>query len=212
MYSLENRRRFLVLSGAAALTPWLPTSSSAQPAADPVEQEVLRQYRGAVRNLHATGKAEHARQVGGLLKILATHGQAQGVDRRVRAGIRRIGRAGILTLEMDPKTYEREAKAFGIPDPPPMLFVPADAREQAYDLMVREGITPYLFRSAAYFEAWQFDPLQVIARRTCGELASLVFYAEIFMAGACLVGSGPVCGGAVGAWIGFSLAYRIRCY
>ena len=115
-----SRRRLLgsalVLGAGATIGSTLSFPSLGVPLAaagrpDLVHDELIRQLKDGVRALRGARPGEAARGVAAVLRLLAAHYQATGVDadvqKRLRAAIARDGRDAVLRWEADPATLAK---------------------------------------------------------------------------------------------------------
>jgi len=215
---MTTRREFLGAAGAVCAvgaigdaTIFAQGRSGAAPGAG-VDAELLRQLKTAVRGLRATGKKEHATHIASLVRLFAADARAKGLDARLQAELRTWNKADLLALEPDPARYREAARQF-VDDPPDLVYVPIDVREQMYNRILAEGITPFLIQIAEHFEAFQGGEFQAIAnRRDCGMLANVIQGTDIVMTVACFFTGGIPCAMLIGMFVGFSIAFVVKCW
>ena len=160
---MTSRRLFISGSAASLLAvPALPFAQQALPLAQqppPLSRELKRQLQAAVKSIVAEGRGEGARRVAVLLRVWAAHGTAEGYDAHLRDGLARaIKRRGRDTFLYGQRSHEamlEEQKAFGLPERLLGPHPPLDPilRGKTLDLLVREGVTPSLARTADWLDA-----------------------------------------------------------
>jgi hypothetical protein len=119
---------------------------AAQPAANPITREILRQLRGGVKKLIDGSGPDGARQLATTLRIYA----ATLNDDQIRAALRKANRQTLLYGSVNHAEMERLADELGIPRTilPTHPTSTPQGREQALDRMLKEGLSPFLREAA----------------------------------------------------------------
>lgn len=233
---MTSRRLFL--SGSAATLIAVPAVPLAQqalppmraPAAPPlVTRELKRQLQASVKSIVTDGRGEGARRTALVLRLWVAHGLAQGYDASLRDGLARgiaqRGRDTFIYGQMPHATMRMEQRAYGLPDQLLSSHPPIDPklRSKTLDMLLREGITPSLTRTADWFEAVgkhmdrQFtQPIRLDDSIDCHEMKyfkdalcdvseAVCFYMTLFpspfTADACAVAAGACAGAITTYWI-----------
>jgi hypothetical protein len=145
-------------AGAIAVTSFnVPAPVAAQTAgANPaLDAEIQRQLKDGFTKLLGNEKAKGAQQMATTFRFYATTIDDDQVRAMFREGIRRKGRAAIiLAPPIEHAEMERMGKALGIPSSQlPRHEAPDQiAREKALDLLLKEGLSPSLHRTADALE------------------------------------------------------------
>src|SRR5829696_2355178 len=159
----HSRRMFLgstvaAAGGGALLTfgnnPFSPITLAQSSGSDPIAQELLRQMKHAMQLLK-DGKAEGARQFASALRVVAV--QVSTRDDQFRARLREAvnvkGRAGLVYATPSHAEMKRLADEWGVSNQAAAFHATRAAdpfrREQALDLLLKEGLAPSLQRAAA---------------------------------------------------------------
>jgi hypothetical protein len=161
---MTSRRVFLSGSAASLLVvpvlPFAQETLKGAPRSSPlVARELQRQLQAAVRTIAGQERGEGARRAAAVLRLWAAHGVAQDYDAQLRDGlaraIKRRGRDTFLYGRPPHHRMREEQKAFGIPDR--LLAghpqIRPELRAKNIDLVLKEGITPALLRSANAFDS-----------------------------------------------------------
>ena len=228
---MTSRRLFISGSAASLLAvPALPFAQQVLPLAQPpapLSRELKGQLQGAVKTILSEGRGEGARRVAVILRVWAAQGVAQGYDAHLRDGfaraIKRRGRDTFLYGQPPHAKMLEEQKAFGLPERllgphPPLNPV---LRGKSLDLLLREGLTPSLARTADWFDAVakQMDrqstqPIRLDDSIDCAEMKyfkdalcdvseAVCYYAALFPSpltvDACAVAAGA-CAGAISVY------------
>lgn len=235
---MTSRRLFL--SGSAATLIAVPAVPLAQqviprvttPAQPPlVARELKRQLQGSVRSMVTGGRGEGARRTALVLRLWVAHGLAQGYDASLREGLSRAiarrGRDTFLYGQVPHATMRMEQRSFGLPEQLLSSHPPVDPklRAKTLDLLLREGITPSLTRTADWFETVgthmdrQFtQPIRLDDSLDCAEMKyfkdalcdvseAVCFYAGLFPSPV----TADACAAAFGACAGAISVYWIIC-
>jgi hypothetical protein len=219
------RRRFLgstlALGAGAAIGTTLSFPSLGVPLAaagrqDPVHEELIRQLKEGVRGMGGARAGEAARQVAGLLRVLAVHYQTSGADEAFKKGLRaataRHGRDAVLRWEMDPAMLAAEARDFGVTAPLPREPLNLVERGRALDEILTHGCAPALLAAAAEISrrASQLDRMGLtpIAARQCPNTGGMLLTVELIATAGCFIN--PVlCAGFTGAYLGLKIGLWI---
>lgn len=233
---MTSRRLFLTGSAATLIAvPAVPLAQQALPPGRPpapsqlLSRELKRQLQAAVRSTITDGRGEGARRTAVVLRLWAAQGVAEGYDASLRDGlaraIRRRGRDTFLYGQPPHAAMHAEKKAYGIPEHLLSAHLPVDptVRAKTLDMLLREGVTPSLVRTADWFDrvARQMDrqftqPIRLDDSIDCAEMKyfkdalcdmaeAVCFYASLFpspfTADACAVAGGACAGATVTYWI-----------
>ena len=140
---MGSRRLFLGSVAAAGVGAFGVTAIdfpvAAQPAADPVTGEILRQIRGGLQQLIDGNGANGARQLATTLRIYA----ATVNDDRLRAVLRKTNRQTLLYGAINHTEMQRVADELGIPKSlqPPHPTTTTLGREQALERLMKGGLS-----------------------------------------------------------------------
>jgi hypothetical protein len=232
---MTSRRLFLSGSAATLIAvPAVPLAQQAlplvrQPPPQPLSRELKRELQGAVRTIFAEGRGEGARRTAVVLRLWAAHGLVQGYDAGIRDGlakaIKRRGRDTFLYVQPPHAAMHAEKRAYGMPEHLLSSHPPVDPalRAKTLDLLLREGVTPSLLRTADWFDgvARQMDrqftqPIRLDDSIDCAEMKyfkealcdmmeAVCFYAALFpsplTADACAVAAGACAGATATYWL-----------
>jgi hypothetical protein len=233
---MTSRRLFISGSAASLLAvPAIPFAQQALPLAKQpppaFSRELKRQLQGAVRTIAVEGRGEGARRVGIVLRLWAAYGQTQSYDTELRDGLARAiarrGRDSFLYGQPPHEKMREEQKAYGIPERLLPGHPPLDPvlRAKTLALLLKEGATPSLLRTADWFDAMGLrmdrvftQPIRLDDYTTCEEakgykealcdMASAVcYFAGLFPNPATL----DACAVMGGACAGAQLAYWALC-
>jgi hypothetical protein len=147
---MTSRRLFLGSIATAGVGAFGVTALNfpvaAQPAANPITREILRQLRGGVQKLIDGSGPDGARQLATTLRIYA----ATLNDDQIRAALRKANRQTLLHGSVNHAEMERLADELGIPRSvlPLHPTSTSQGREQALDRMLKEGLSPFLREAA----------------------------------------------------------------
>lgn len=155
---MTSRRMFLTGSSAAVAAAGLggiaafsTTRAVAQQqgAGGPVAAEVVRQLRNGIGKMKA-GKGAGAVQAAALLRVYAATQSDANLRAVIREAIRQKGRNAIIYGEINHAEMMRFADDLGVPRSwlPPHTAPDPFLREQALDLLLKEGVTPSIQRAA----------------------------------------------------------------
>jgi len=146
---MTSRRLFLGSVAAAGVGTFGVTALTfpvaAQPGADPITREILRQLRGGMQKMQGGNGGDGARQLATTLRIYA----ATINDDQLRAMLRKANRQTLLYGPMNHAELERLADELGFPRAqlPHSTTTPL-RREQAVDRLLKEGLSPFMRRAA----------------------------------------------------------------
>lgn len=147
---MASRRLFLGSVAAAGVGAFgvsaLNFPVAAQPAANPLTREIRRQLRGGVQKLVDGSGPDGARQLATTLRIYA----ATLNDDQIRVALRKANRQTLLYGSVTHAEMERFADELGVVKSrlPKHPTSTPQAREQALDRMLKEGLSPFLREAA----------------------------------------------------------------
>ena len=233
----HSRRMFLgstvAAAGGGALftfgnTPFSPVTLAQSSGPDPIAQELLRQMKAAMQLLK-DGKGEGARQFASALRLVAV--QASTRDNQLRAQLREAvnvkGRASLVYAAPSHTEMKRLAAEWGVGDQAAAFHATHASdpfrREQALDMLLKEGLAPSLRRAAEDLNecgAWldkraaTIRPVASLRQTDCGwscaiahtlgDIMDVACAAAILfplLGEACIAASAAFFGAMVGCWL-----------
>jgi hypothetical protein len=191
-----TRRQFITMGTATLLVP-----DVAFPQSTDVEKELSKQLKIAARKLHKTGNREYALQMSVLVRVAVA--DSKNFDRKIQKRLLAMGKNAFMDLKPDNRKLHID-----FPDVADFPVIPADISSEAYDRFVREGITPTILELASELENAQFAG---VVPATCGQLSTVIYWTGIVAAGSGIFAPNPIFVASTAMYVGFSIAYGLRC-